>query len=237
MKLSIVIPAHNEEKYLPRCLESLKHQIYKDFEIIVVDNASTDNTSTIAKQFGATVIHESKKGVGAARRAGFAITKGEISITTDADCTFPSDWLEKIAKVFNKNPNTIAIYGISSLDDAGAIKRILSKLGTKIFFAANDLLNKKQFTGCNLAVRKSTYNQTAGFDANIRICEDADLCKKLMRIGKIKFIPSLLVYTSARRFKNTSIKTLLGYIKLYYQTWWATAKPETDAMADMTDIR
>lgn len=235
MKLSIVIPAHNEEKYLPRCLKSLKNQTYKNFEIIVVDNVSTDKTSAIAKQFGTTVIHESKKGVGAARKAGLAVAKGDIIISTDADCTFPSDWLKKIAKVFNRNPNTIAIYGISSLDDAGAMKQILSKLGTKIFFAANDLLNKKQFTGCNLAVRKIAYDLTTGFDANIRICEDADLCKKLMKIGKIKFIPNLLVYTSARRFKNTSIKTLLGYIKLYYQTWWATK--ETDTMADMADIR
>lgn len=236
MKLSVVIPAYNEEKYLPACLKSLKKQTFQNFEIIVVNNNSTDKTAEVAKKFGAKVTYEPKKGVGAARKKGFTEAKGDIIISTDADCTFPPNWLEKINQSFAKHRNTIAIYGISALDD-GPAKKLLSQFGTRIFFQINDWLHKKQFTGCNLAVRKTAYDKTTGFNKNIRICEDADLCKKLMKVGKIKFIPSLLVHTSARRFKNTSLKTLIKYIKLYYKVWWSPSNKTSDTMADMADIR
>lgn len=236
MKISVVIPAYNEEKYLPHCIKSLKNQTFHDFEIVVVDNNSTDKTAEVAVKLGARVVHEAKKGVGAARKKGFAQAKGEIIVSTDADCTFPKNWLEKIDIAFTKHKNIIALYGISALDDDGKVKQLLSHVGTRTFFQINDWLKKKQFTGCNLAVKKTAYDKTSGFDANIRICEDADLCKKLMAIGKVLFIPHLLVYTSARRFKDTSIKTLYGYMKLYYNVWW-NPKKDADTMADMTDIR
>jgi len=236
MKISVVIPAYNEEKYLPHCIKSLNNQTFRDFEIIVVNNSSTDKTAEVAEKFGVRVVYEAKKGVGAARRKGFAQAKGEIIVSTDADCTFPKNWLENINIAFTKRKNIIALYGISALDNDGEIKKILSRIGTRTFFQINDWLKKKQFTGCNLAVKKTAYDQTNGFDANIHICEDADLCKKLMTIGRIAFIPHLVVYTSARRFKDASIKTLYGYMKLYYDTWWNPRK-STDTMANMNDIR
>ncbi len=237
MKISVVIPAYNEEKYLSTCLESLKKQTFHDFEIIVVNNNSTDKTAEVAKKYGVHVIQEPKKGVGAARKKGFAQAKGEIIVSTDADCTFPKNWLEKIHQSFAKDKKIIALYGISALDDNSNIKKLLSRVGTRTFFQINDWLKKKQFTGCNLAVKKTEYNKTSGFDPDIRICEDADLCKKLMKIGKVLFVPHLLVYTSARRFKDSSIKTLYGYMKLYYNMWWNPRKNHSDTMVDMTDIR
>lgn len=237
MKISVVIPAHNEEKYLPTCLKSLKKQTFQDFEIIVVDNNSTDKTSEVAKKYDVHVVGEPKKGVGAARKKGFEQAKGDIIVSTDADCTFPENWLEKIHQSFTKDKKIIALYGISALDDNSNIKKLLSRVGTRTFFQINDWLKKKQFTGCNLAVKKTAYSKTHGFDPNIHICEDADLCKKLMKIGKVLFVPHLLVYTSARRFKDSSIKTLYGYMKLYYNTWWNPSKKHSDTMANMHDIR
>jgi glycosyltransferase involved in cell wall biosynthesis len=81
--LSVIIPAFNEEKFLPRCLESLKNQKFKDFEIIVVDNNSTDKTAEIAKKFNVILVSEKSQGVAYARNKGAEIAKGEILIFND----------------------------------------------------------------------------------------------------------------------------------------------------------
>ena len=76
---SVIIPAHNEEKYIAACVKSLKAQKYTGkFEIIVVDTASSDNTAVVARNAGARVIHEMEQHVSAARRQGSAYNTGEI---------------------------------------------------------------------------------------------------------------------------------------------------------------
>ena len=88
--LSVVIPAYNEEQYLPACLRALRQQ--KDappFEVIVVDNASTDSTACIAGQFGAHVVAEPRKGVARARQSGFEAARAPIVASTDADTIVP----------------------------------------------------------------------------------------------------------------------------------------------------
>lgn len=223
MKLSVVIPAYNEESYLPSCLQSLQNQTFRDFEIIVVDNNSTDKTAEIATQHGANIIHEPIKGVGAARKKGFAQARGDIIISTDADCTFPPDWLEKITHAF-KNPSIIAVYGTTIIEDPSIWKRQLSYYMMSIFYQINDWLNKKQFQGSNSAVRKTAYTKTTGYNASLGALEDADLCKKLMEISipsAILFDPSIKITTSARRFKDGNfLKNLWTYLTWYYQTWW-----------------
>ncbi len=236
MKLSVVIPAYNEEKYLPGCLESLKNQTFRDFEIIVIDNNSTDTTAEIAMQHGVNIIHEAKKGVGAARKKGFSQARGEIIVSTDADCTFPPDWLEKIAHAF-ENPNTIAVYGTTIIEDPSIWKRQLSYYVMNIFYQINDRLNKKQFQGSNSAVRKTAYEKTTGYDSSLGALEDADLCKKLMKIATpsaIFFDPSIKIITSARRLKNGNfLKSLWTYLTWYYQTWWKQSSKKIQTVEDI----
>lgn len=83
--ISVVIPAFNEEKLLPQCLESLKNQDYKDgYEIIIVDNGSTDNTGKVAREFGSRVILYPEKGVVYARQMGVYSALGAVVGTTIA---------------------------------------------------------------------------------------------------------------------------------------------------------
>src|SRR3990167_3170408 len=96
MRISIVIPAYNEEKYLPHTLQSIQKLLRKPDEIIVIDGESTDQTGAIAKQFGAKVIRIPKTTIGAARQAGLVAATGEIVATTDADTIVPTLWLNKI---------------------------------------------------------------------------------------------------------------------------------------------
>ena len=96
MKISVIIPTYNEEKVIGKCLESLSKQTYKDLEVIVVDDGSTDET--LSKIKGIKVLKEEHKGPGAARNLGAKEAKGEILVFVDADMTFEPDFIEKLVE-------------------------------------------------------------------------------------------------------------------------------------------
>ncbi len=226
--LSIVIPAYNEEKYIGACLNSLEKQTYKNFEIIIVDNASTDDTAKIVTSRNAKnirLVHEPKKGIAHARKKGFAEAKNEIIISTDADCAFPKNWLKKIATHF-KNKKIITVYGPGILQYESPSQRAISKYAFLLFLKLNDLLNKKNICGFNFAVRKSAYEKSEKFDTTLSMAEDVILGLSLKKQGKILLDTSLEVYVSPRRFKKSSIKTFSTYAKSYIQTLWLHQKPK-----------
>jgi glycosyltransferase involved in cell wall biosynthesis len=103
--ISIIIPAYNEEKLIGLCLSSLQNQNFNKryYEIIVINNASTDNTAQIVQNFEVRLIDEPKKGVTFAIKRGFMEAKGKIIAITEADTLVPPDWLSKIYKAFQKN--------------------------------------------------------------------------------------------------------------------------------------
>src|SRR4030042_2798057 len=112
MNISVVVPTLNEEKFLPRSLHSLKKQNYRGkYEIIVVDNGSTDKTAQIARGFGVKVISCVKRGVILARQTGVNHATGKIIIQADADTFYPPDWLFKISQPFSSNPQVVAVAG------------------------------------------------------------------------------------------------------------------------------
>ena len=96
MKVSIIIPVYNEEKVIKDCLNSLSNQTYKDLEIIVVDDGSTDKTVERIKGF--KLLKQVHKGSGEARNLGANHAKGEILVFVDADMTFRKDFIEKLTK-------------------------------------------------------------------------------------------------------------------------------------------
>src|ERR1700740_3471780 len=109
-RFSVVIPAYNEAEFLGSCLDSLRAQDFRDpYEIIVVDNNSTDATADAARSRGVTVVHEPKPGVCSARQRGTAAARGEIVVSTDADTTFGSDWLSRIDRAFRDDPARVAV--------------------------------------------------------------------------------------------------------------------------------
>ncbi|MDO8638491.1 MAG: glycosyltransferase family 2 protein [Candidatus Daviesbacteria bacterium] len=96
MKVSVVIPAFNEERSISDCLESLEKQILKDLEIIVVDDGSTDKTREIVAQFPVKLLEQSHLGPGQARNLGAKKAEGEILVFVDADMTFDKKFVEKL---------------------------------------------------------------------------------------------------------------------------------------------
>jgi peptidoglycan/xylan/chitin deacetylase (PgdA/CDA1 family)/GT2 family glycosyltransferase len=209
--ISVVIPAYNEENYLPLCLESIKKQDYAaEYEVIVVDNASTDNTAKIARDWGAKVVYESKRSPACARQKGAEVATGELIAFIDADTQAPAYWLSTIVSRFVREPETVVISGPYAYYDAGRIAKLAS-YGNFISIITDQVFRKvlnkgSAIWGCNFAVRRSALLEVGGFDTSIRFYgEEYELSLRLKKAGKGGIIPRLFVLTSARRLKRIGV--------------------------------
>jgi len=222
--ISIVVPAFNEKHTLPACLNSLRQQDFSfPYEIIVVDNASTDCTAALARQAGVHLISEPKKGVAAARRAGFAAAQTNIIASTDADCIVPSDWLTRFWQALNEKPDLVAVGGYAMHYDAPLYLDLFTHAGQRlnVMQLAGNLARRQPLTTQNLAVRKSAYEQVGGFDPNITSplgLDDADLAMRLSAVGQVVVLPDLIVQTSARRYQQDPLRTV-GYRWVNYASY------------------
>lgn len=205
MKVSVVIPAYNEEKLLGRCLESLNKQIEKPLEIIIVDNNSTDKTAKIAKQFGARVIKEKKRGTIAARNKGFNLAKGEIIARTDADTIVPRNWTKRIRKDFEKDPTLLGLSGSAYFCGIPKMLQYKQLPATGFSEAVHFTVMKNNVMfGFNLALTKKAWKmirkEICLKDKDVH--EDADLAIHLAAHGKVIYDKKLVVESSPRRIKN-----------------------------------
>jgi glycosyltransferase involved in cell wall biosynthesis len=211
--VTVVIPALNEEKLIAENLQSILVQDYKNFELIVVDNNSTDNTLKIAKSFGAKVIIESSQGVGFARQRGFMEAKGEIVATTDADTILPSNWLSRIVEEFKKDQNLVAFGGLYTLYSGAITARIaITYLAYPFWLIDKFFSGGWSLPGANLAIRMDAFLKVGGFKTELKLGEDANISQRLKEIGKVKLDPDFLVQTSGRRFKNGLICGWAAYL-------------------------
>ncbi len=201
--ISVVIPAYNEEKILPKNLESLNNQeTLLNYEVIVVNNNSSDKTKKIAEEYGAIVIYEERQGVGWARSTGTAYARGIIIVHIDADTVVPKNYLEKIKDHFKNDEDLVCLGGQFYFYDAPKWKNILRTLFYKptCYFAKLCSWGKLGPTGGNMAFRKSAYNKTSGFNAHLKFGEDGDLTIKLGSLGKVKVDMNLKCGISSRRY-------------------------------------
>lgn len=214
MRVSVVIPAFNEEKFIRRSLESLITQTQPADEILVVDNNSTDQTGAIAREFPVRVVTEDTRGIIPARNRGFDEAHYEIIARTDADTLVPPDWVEKIRKKFIKS-RCIGISGPSSFGS-----EMLVPLVSFIVFTMNrKILGHISLYGPNMAIRqdawKTVRHEVCSNEEDIH--EDLDLAIHLARYGTLLFTPDIVVKTSARRVKNPS-SFFIDYNYKWYNT-------------------
>lgn len=199
--ISVVIPTHNEERYLGECLEALQRQTYPQsaFEVIVVDNASTDATPMIAREFRAVVVPEPRISIGRARQRGAEAAQGEIIASTDADTVVPPDWLERIALHFERDDELGAVFGPFYYHDGTVFERVFLWHFNIRVMAALHTLGRSCFCGNNYAVRKEPFWRAGGCNVSLPAGEDVDLSLRLSKVTRIAFDSSLAVRTSARR--------------------------------------
>src|ERR1035437_1512308 len=164
MKLiTVVVAAYNEEKDLPKCLTAITTQDFPkdDYEIIVVDNNSTDKTAEIAKSFGARVVQESKQGNTPAVKRGMDSATGEIIANTDADTVVFPDWLSTIKKIF-EDKKIVGATGSAYVETGNQVLDFIYRKLYDAFIGFNFLIGKPHMTGFNMIVRKKVYDEIGG---------------------------------------------------------------------------
>ncbi|MEI7890407.1 MAG: glycosyltransferase family A protein [bacterium] len=215
MKLSIVIPAYNEEKYIGKCLESVFAELKKikrDVEVVVVDNASTDKTSEVVKSFvDVKLVYESKKGLSQARNSGYLASTGEIIANVDSDSEIPEGWIEKVFVEFEKNPNLVALSGPYLYPEMPKLTNFFIHVYYAIGFVGH-IINHHFFKigamlqGGNFILRRSALQKINGYDTSIDFYgEDTDIARRISKVGLVKFMFSLKMHTSSRRFQDEGI--------------------------------
>jgi glycosyltransferase involved in cell wall biosynthesis len=195
MKVSVVVPAYNEEMYLPSCLQSLAAQTYP-CEIVVCDNNSTDRTGDIAARYASRVVREKRQGAMHATNAGLRAASGDLLAVTGADCSVPPDWIERFLPHF-RDEGVIACYGpIDPLEGRHGLyfsamnlaERVCIRLG--LWFVIQ---------GANFIVRKDIMEKAGYFDTKVELFEENGLFRKLKGMGMVKFVTSNPVKASSRR--------------------------------------
>lgn len=219
MKISIVIPVYNEEKYIVACLESIAKQRVKPDEVIVVDNNSTDATVTYAKQFPfVRIVEEKKQGMIAARNAGFNAAHFEIIARCDADSKLPPNWVEKIHRNF-LHYKIDALTGPLSYYDAPIKTTLLARAyldmmkpihrGGETLVGPNMIITKK--------IWEKVQNKVCLNDKQVH--EDIDLAYHIQEVGgKIRRDNKLIVGTSSRRIKKNPYSFFGEYPKRFMKT-------------------
>ena len=208
---SIIIPAHNEERYLQKTLDSLKSQTLQDYEIIIVTNGCTDKTEEIAKKNTDTKIRHlslPKPNVSVTRNAGALNAQGETLIFLDADTQLASDALEKIKKKFTEE------YAVATT----LAKPDSDKLSHRLAISFKNLYHYLGiYQGCSgaLICRKKDFHAVGGYNPEIIVREHRKLALKLQELGKFTCI-NTTVTTSMRRYQQWG---LLKVSLFWAQKW------------------
>lgn len=216
-KVSVLIPAYNEEKYIYRTLTAIQGQDYPDYEVIVANNASTDQTALLIQQFidrqpatgvpSIRMVYEEQKGTNFAREAARKLATGNIIAQMDADCVPTSNWLRKGVKALLQNPYRVAVTGPYDYFDGNKRLRYFSLLSQQITYPF--ISNLVQLAGRaailiggNAFVHAPVLEKAGGYNTAFTFYgDDIDLGKQLTRFGTIAYLPSLVQQSSSRRYQ------------------------------------
>jgi glycosyltransferase involved in cell wall biosynthesis len=208
LRISVIVCAHNEAQFVGPCLHSLLAQTRVPDEILVVNNASTDETGAVAQQIpNVRVVDEPRKGLVVARETGRRASAGDLLVYLDADCRAPLRWLELIERHFMCDPALIALSAPYRFYDWDWWGRLLIRAYDFTLAPATQLLVKyilrigTIFYGGNFAVRREALARIGGFDTSIEFHgEDTNVGRRLFALGRVRLFHDCYLFTSARRY-------------------------------------
>jgi len=215
MKISVIIPAYNEEKSIGNCLEALATQTEKPDEIIVVDNNCTDKTVEIAQKYNARIVKETKQGMIYARNAGFDKALYEIVARTDSDTVLPPDWISKIKEAF-EDPDLGAFSGPNAYFKTPILAKASSSMAYGVFYVIGLLMGHPPMLGPNMALRKSVWEKTRQ-SVCLKDCdvhEDIDLSIHISEVAKIRFDRNFTIRTTRGRWSKIFTEYVVRLVKM-----------------------
>ncbi len=182
--VSVIIPVHNGDKHIERCLDALIASSYPSFEIIMVDDCSTDDTVKIAQQKGAKVLQLPKRsGQSAARNYGVKQALADVLLFIDSDVMVHKNTIEMVIEDFHSHPDIVAVFG--SYDDKPAEKNFISQYKNMFHHFNHQHSSNEAFTfwsGCG-AIHKKVFKEMGGFDQSAFFVEDIELGYRIRKKG------------------------------------------------------
>lgn len=222
VQVSVVIPAYNEAKCIKDTLHSLVNQNTGfEYEVILVNNNSTDETYGIAKTFqdqmNLRIINEKRQGRGAARARGFNEAKGKIILSADADTIFYKDWVETLALEIKAD-----VVGVTTscqvVDLSGVSNWLFNLIQPASMVLYRIFLGHYWLSGFSCGILKSVYIKSGGFDESLQSQEDIALSFQVAKLGKIKYLNKPVIF-SGRRFKKGIVIGFYDYIRSFTEAF------------------
>lgn len=221
-KISIVIPVYNEAESLIECLRAIVNQSVQPYEVIVVDNNSSDSSALVASSFpNVKLIQETKQGVVHARTSGFNAAKGSVIARIDADTIIPVDWVQKIDQIMS-NDDIAAVSGSPDYYDFlfPSLTNFLDRMARK--FLEGRLKDRMFLHGSNMAIRTCAWQKVAnGLCVCGGIHEDLDLAIHLQEAGLTVVYDSTLVAGISVRRLNNDFNKFINYTLVSPRTYAA----------------
>lgn len=204
MILSIIIPTYNEEEYLPVLLESIKQQDFSDYEIIVADADSKDNTVKIAEEYGCIVVEGGMPAVG--RNNGAKIAKGDYLLFLDSDLKLTEDYLAKVIYEFKMERLGIAITQMKPLSKKTEDK-LLHDLANLFMISVEKI--KPHGAGCyGIIAKRELHECCGGFNEELTFGEDTEYIERLAKKERFKVLRNAKIGVSTRRLEEEGLATL-----------------------------
>lgn len=206
--ISVVIPAFNEEKLLPRLLASIRKQDFTDYEVIVADARSTDGTRKIARLFGAKVVTGGPPGIG--RNRGAARARGDFLFFLDADVKLPRGFLrDAYAEMQGRfiDLATCEIRPLSSL----LIDRVLHRL-LNVTIRMGQHTRYPHAPGFCILISRRLFERIGGFDERLRLAEDHDLVVRASQYRPLRVLDSVSLWVDVRRFRKEGRLSYVGKV-------------------------
>jgi len=217
IKISIVIPAYNEEGYIGTCLDAIMTEIgaRRDVEVIVVDNNSNDHTDAIIARYpNVILLREPRRGANRARQTGIEAAHGEFIALPDADTKMPKGWLAKASGYLEADPHLACISGPFIYFDLPRwthyLVRFFYYIGFVLQMIMRALTGKSNVVqGGNYMVRREALMKAGGLNVNLTFYgDDTDLALRLSTVGKVKFTFKLPMPVSGRRLAKEGTFTM-----------------------------
>ena len=215
-RVSVVICAYNAERTMRACLDSLRALRYPDYEVIVVNDGSTDGTRAIAERYAEfTLINQENRGLSVARNVGAARATGEIIAYTDSDCVVDPDWLTYLAYKFTEG-GFVAVGGpnFPPPEESAVAAYVAAAPGGPTHVLLNDEV-AEHIPGCNMAFTRDALAAVGGFEPIFAAAgDDVDLCWRLQNdCHVIGFSPAAMVWHFRRNTIRDYLKQQRGYGK------------------------
>jgi GT2 family glycosyltransferase len=214
-KVSVVVASYNGDRTLKACLESLLRLNYPDFEVLLIDDGSTDTTRQIAFMHPQVryIRHDTNCGLSAARNTGISAATGEIIAFTDSDCRADEDWLHYlVGELLNSEFAGMGGPNLLPPEDSAVAAVVMVSPGGPAHVMLTDR-QAEHIPGCNMAFFKSALVEIGGFDPIFRQAgDDVDICWRLQQVGyRIGFSPAAFVWHYRRSTIRAYVKQQHGY--------------------------